>query len=150
MVKITDYRGFEIFFDEHEEHFYANSERYDNESTKKSYGAVKTYIDDYIKNNQTFTPFLVQNKNGEVRRIVGIRKDLRFNYDDGKGGLKQFSDYEQSYFFKYDENNDPILKEAKALREQADNLNRKANNIEDSLEKNNIDWNAIKEMYRTT
>ena len=58
-IKIADYRGFEVFFDKDEDMFYLSSSRFDTETTKKSYSAVKTYIDNFIKDNLNFKPFWI-------------------------------------------------------------------------------------------
>jgi hypothetical protein len=95
---IEEYRGFEINFDTNKEMFYALSDDFDTDFYKKSYSAVKNYIDSFIKENSQFRPFKIISKPGLYNRdaeieIIGIRKDGRFIYKDKDGNKKQLSVY---------------------------------------------------------
>jgi hypothetical protein len=50
----------EIYFDTDSEEFYTLSNQYDKENTKKSFASTKKNIDDYIKENSSFKPVMVQ------------------------------------------------------------------------------------------
>ncbi len=104
-VKIEDYRGFEIFFEPEKETFYLCSDSWEDQNTKKSFAACKKYIDDFIKDNNTFSPIWIErlpnnysNATREKRKLIGIRKDNRFIYEDEKGKKEQMSDYQEKDF----------------------------------------------------
>lgn len=88
-VFIESYREFEISFDTDKSLFYCFSDPYDNESTSKSYESVKKYIDDHIKKNKIFKPFVVHPVPGSWKQkeitITGIRKDKGFAATDENG-----------------------------------------------------------------
>ena len=74
---ITEYRGWEIFFDTDKEEFYTVSNEYDKDNTKKYFASTKKFIDDYIKENNEFKPILVQKQqsmysDGEIIKLIGI------------------------------------------------------------------------------
>ena len=97
-IAIEEYRGFEISFNPDKEEFNGLSNIYDTELASKSFSAVKTKIDEYIKANNTFKPFWVVDINGEKTHVVGIRKDNRF-MGEKDGNRFQISDhYEKDYF----------------------------------------------------
>lgn len=110
MVTIETYRGFEIYFNPNNEKFSCVPTE-ENAKESKSYSACKMHIDEYCKANQTFKPFEVQihpeNYRWEQRKdlkIVGIRKDNRFIYEE-KEVKKQLSEYdEKNYLIIYPEN----------------------------------------------
>ncbi len=80
---IETYRGFDIMFDTESEKFYTVSSVDDIDQTKPSYASVKKWIDDYVKANRTFKPFEVTDSYGNCRKVVGIRKDGAFVFDNG-------------------------------------------------------------------
>lgn len=113
LIKIEDYRGFEISFDTDKETFTAWSSSYDNETKEKqSYAATKKYVDDYLKDNQNFKPFFVfQVGRKDKKQIIGIRKDMRF-IDANK---EQISDYGLADWLIWDESVTPKIEEYNRL-----------------------------------
>ena len=106
-ILIENYKNIKIEFDKDDEMFYCsiNDER---GKGSKSYASIKKYIDDYIKENSKFEPFFVvkdslwnSEKDGEIFKIVGIRKDERFIYEDKKGTVAQISEYNEEEYIVY-------------------------------------------------
>lgn len=122
-VLIETYRGWEISFNTSTESFYVYSGHYDHEDNKKSFSAAKKFIDDFIKENQNFKPFLVQTspdsyKSKNILRIVGIRKDGIFVYETQSGGKKQLSKYDEKDYIIYDPDNDKYWEQVKDLEKE--------------------------------
>jgi hypothetical protein len=72
--------------------------------TLKSFASTKKYIDDYIKENSSFKPVMVQKfettfSSAEIIKLVGIRKDNKFMYEDKNGKIKQLSTYDEKIIF---------------------------------------------------
>ena len=108
---ITEYRGWEIFFDTDKEEFYTISNEYDKDITKKSFASTKKFVDDYIKENNSFKPILVQKEpsmfnNGEIIKLIGIRKDGDFMYEDKDGKKQRLSSYNEKDYFLINPEND--------------------------------------------
>lgn len=116
-VLIENYRGFNIEFDTIESKFESVvSEEKVKES--KSFDAVKKFIDEYLKNNKNFKPFYVLNipntyESFEKLKIVGIRKDGRFVYENLKGEKHQLSDHDLEYYMIQTESSINYLKKYK-------------------------------------
>jgi hypothetical protein len=101
-VLIQNYRGIDILFNADNERF---SYKFDlgGWSEKQSFAACKKSIDDFLKNNATFEPFVVREiRSGKTLKITGIRKDNRFVYDTGKS-KEQISEYSEGGYIEYDE-----------------------------------------------
>lgn len=137
---IENYRGFDIEFDTEKEIFISIiSDKDENSKTSSSYSSVKKYIDDYVKNNQTFKPFyIIKNPKQlfvpEKRiKITGIRKDGRFVGEDDKGNKTQISSYDESNFIIKNQINDYLLEELeqheKMIEETRLKNNQKRNEI---------------------
>ena len=99
-IKMCDYRGWEILFKTDEETFMVKNLQDHFEKEKKTFGACKKFIDDYIKNNANFKPVWVQCLPDMFRgktklKIVGIRKDGRFVIENEKGENEQMSSYDE-------------------------------------------------------
>jgi hypothetical protein len=112
-VKIETYRKWDIYFDTDEEGFYSHSDHYDLEGKKRSYAAVKKFIDDYIKENAVFKPVMVQRlpngwngNDGLTIKLIGVRKDKAFMYENSKGEKKQMSSWDEEKFFVINPDND--------------------------------------------
>jgi len=122
-VKIEDYRGFEVFFDTESEEFYTVSNRDDVEQKKRSFASCKKWIDDYLKDNETFRPFMVHLNTSDREPLMppvwikGIRKDGRFVLEDGN----QLSTYDESrtiiYKDGYEVGNAEILEYRAKIKE---------------------------------
>lgn len=131
-TEIDKYRGWEIYFDTSTEKFTAYSNLHDDEIAKGSYSTIKKGIDDFIKENETFRPIIVVPSpdnayRGQTKiKIIGIRKDNAFVYEDENGKKHQFSKYDEKSYILYNEKNDVVLakfneliNESKRIREEA-------------------------------
>lgn len=102
-VKVQDYRGSVIEFDTDREIFSCFLDDYGKES--KSFTAVKKGIDDFLKDNNTFNPFLIINKPDHYRqgilKVIGIRKDGRFISENEIGQKVQVSESDEKSYIIY-------------------------------------------------
>lgn len=97
-ILIENYRGFDIEFNTSSEKFQCICSE---ENTKESisFTAIKKFVDEYKKVNQDFKPFWVEPSPTNFRfgkgkiKIIGVRKDGRFIYEDSNGNKNQLSDY---------------------------------------------------------
>jgi hypothetical protein len=149
-VKIEDYRGFEMNFDIENEVFYCMSSSYDTETTKKSYASLKKWVDDYIKDNQTFTPvrlvkFSSTFQDSDAIILTGYRKDGRFTYSDKDGKLQQLSEYSEQDWFLPNDANTPILEEIIKLDNEINTLVAKKKQLDATLIK--VDFKSVKRDY---
>ena len=145
---ITEYRGWEIFFDTDKEEFYTVSNEYDKDNIKKSFAATKKFIDDYIKSNFNFKPILVQNESSiyrdmEIRKITGIRKDGDFIFEDKEGNPKRFSKYDARDYFLVNQDNDYLFENIRALELQSKGIGSQIKELKEKLIK--VDVRQIKE-----
>lgn len=126
---IENYRGFEISFDTDTEAFYGISDQYDKDFKKPSYASAKKFIDEFLKDNQNFKPFWVEgnpdswSSNSKIK-IIGIRKDGRFIYEDLKGQKQQISQYDEKDYILPNPANDPIKQKLKDLRLQEHEIDK--------------------------
>ena len=128
-VLIETYRGFEISFDPGNEKFWYLSERYDSESSSKSFSAIKKAVDDFIKENKDFKPFWIENNltkcySYQKLKIVGIRKDGAFVFENSKGEKEQLSKHNEDNYIVYNEANDELRTEIAELEDKANALNK--------------------------
>ena len=135
---ITEYRGWEIFFDTNKEEFYTVSNEYDKDNTKKSFASTKKFIDDYIKENNNFKPILVQKQpsmysDGKIIKLIGIRKDGKFMYEDEKGKKQQLSLYEETNYFLINPENDKAFKRISELSKEQDKITAEMKEIEKTI-----------------
>lgn len=149
-VLIEVYRKWEIFFDTNKEEFYTVSNEYDTEKVKRSYASSKKFIDDYIKENQDFKPVWVQNErdsfaNLDKKKLIGLRKDGAFMYEDAKGDKHQLSKYNEKDYFLVNEANDPIFKAIEDLEDQRDALFQKIKELRTQVIK--VTVKQFKEEY---
>jgi len=134
-VHIENYRGWDISFDTDKEMFHYVSSDYDTDGKKISYAAAKKFIDDFIKENQTFTPFWVEGvpdsygRTGKKLKVVGIRKDGRFISENEKGEKDQISDYDIKDYMAINEANGPLWDELKAIDSDAKVLSEKRKTV---------------------
>jgi hypothetical protein len=131
-IEIDEYRGWTISFDTEKETFYCYSNLFDKDETKKSFSSIKKWIDEFIKENVKFKPVLAELKpdlyaglNKEKIKLVGIRKDGRFIYEDEQGKKGQLGEYYEDKYILYDPNNEIYKKQAKDLEDQISVLNNK-------------------------
>lgn len=149
-VKLEDYRGFEMNFDIDDEVFYCMSSSSDTETTKKSYAALKKWVDDFIKENAQFKPirlvrFNTKFKDGGEIVLDGCRKDGRFTFKDKSGKTQQLSEYNETDWFLPNEANAPILKQIDELDNQIRALENKRKELDDSLMK--VTFKSVREQY---
>jgi len=113
-ILIEEYKGFNIEFDTDFEKFQCIITE-ENSKESISFKSIKSFIDEYIKTNNTFKPFVVESIPGSYYRIknlkiIGMRKDGRFVTEDEKGVKSQVSDYNlKVYMMFYEENIIPLL-----------------------------------------
>lgn len=133
-VKIDIYRGWEISFDTSRETFYCHSERYDRDQYKISFAATKKWIDDFIKENENFKPIWFEIKPDaagleDMIKIIGIRKDGNFIYENEKGEKKQLPGYYEEKYILYYEENEKYKIEASKIYEQIKALQKDRKSI---------------------
>lgn len=109
-VKIEEYRGWDIYFNTDNETFCAQSFEYDRSETKKSFASAKKHIDDFIKENLEFKPIWIEVPESIHRRrskikLIGIRKDGRFVYEDKDGNKEQLLGYDEKDYILCNEAN---------------------------------------------
>lgn len=126
---IENYRGIDIWFDTEYETFSCDVDH--ENSVKKSYPAVKKFIDDWKKDAANFKSFRVcGNPNsyygGKNGTIIGIRKDGRFVLENEKGEKEQVSDSNLKDFILYDSANIHLF---------------------EALEKHRLAWDSYKEQH---
>ena len=135
---ITEYRGWEIFFDTDKEEFYTVSNEYDKDNTKKYFASTKKFIDDYIKENNEFKPILVQKQqsmhsDGEIIKLIGIRKDGSFMYEDKNGKKQQLSKYNETDYFLINPENDNAFARISELRKQQEKITAEVKEINKTI-----------------
>lgn len=123
-VHIQDYRGFGIYFDTEKSTFHCDHADYSDLKTKQSFEAIKKYIDDFLKDNAEFKPFVVFNEsvlafervmpNKRFLSVVGLRKDKRYVTED-KG---QISEYSEKDYFLYRESFQERIDQIKQINEE--------------------------------
>lgn len=133
-VEIENYRGWSISFDTEKENFYCHSEQWDRDENKKSYASTKKWIDDFIKENETFKPFFIETMpefydSYKCVKLIGIRKDGRFIYEDEKGEKRQLSEYKENNYILYNSENDKYKIELKKVDAEIEKFRLKRNEI---------------------
>lgn len=121
-VLIKNYRGFDITFDMESEKFKCVITE-DIAKEVSSFAAVKKFIDDYKKENQGFEPFYAVStpdsySKAKKIKIVGIRKDRRFIYENENGSKEQLPNYVIKDFMLDLPENDALISELRVLDEQ--------------------------------
>lgn len=132
-VKIENYRGIDIEFNTQNETFTCLIDEL-NRKEKKSYASIKKEIDDYKSKNKDFKAFEVINDpsksfggiiNGRVVKVVGIRKDGRFVYENEKGEKEQISEYNEKDVILYNPEMEKQLVEIAYLETLVDDARKK-------------------------
>lgn len=120
-VLIENYRGHAIVFDPENEKF-SFSFDIENWNQKQSFSSCKKAIDDYVKENETFEPFLVEElEYGTMLKqlnIVGIRNDGRFCFDNGGKDKGQISSYDERDYYLVNPANIPIYEQIQQLEKE--------------------------------
>jgi hypothetical protein len=132
-IEIQVYRGWSISFDTEKETFYCHSEQWDKDENKKSFASTKKWIDDFIKENEVFNPIWVESKpktyGEKMIKLIGIRKDERFVYENSKGEKVQLPEHNEKDYILYDEKNEKHKIEAAKIDEQIEELRLQKNAI---------------------
>lgn len=149
-ILIENYRGWEIYFNSDSEEFYTVSNEHDTEKVKKTFASTKKFIDDYLKDNLNFKPFIVESEGSAYSRkrtikIIGIRKDGAFMYEDDKGEKAQLSKYDEKEYFLVNDENKPIFKEIEDLEEEGKKISLKIKSAKSRLVKVGLD--VMREKY---
>lgn len=124
---IENYRGFEIYFDTYYEKFQTIITE-DDSKESASYAAVKRFIDDFKNNNQNFNSFWIQlipntyPDNIEKVKIIGIRKDNIFVYEDKNGNKTQIPEYDEKYWMILKDENTAIIEKIINYRKEQLNI----------------------------
>ena len=118
---IDTYRKFPIYFDVDDEVFVCDAKEAhwrdaDFYKISKSFSAVKKFVDEFIKDNSTFEPFIVRKSPAcnsgtslpNEMKIVGIRKDNRFIYENAKGENMQISEWDEENFVLFNPEDDAL------------------------------------------
>ena len=152
-VLIEEYRGVEIYFELDKETFYATID--DPEMIwnrpKKTFASVKKTIDEYIKETTEFKPFTAifydngWAKEGKRYKIVSIRKDGQFVYEDEKGVHHQLSKYDEERYLTDTPENKELLAQLKVLDNERTANYEKAGKLSNQLESLNL--KEIKKQY---
>lgn len=139
-TEVDKYRGWEISFDTDTEKFTAYSSGHDSEIEKGSYASVKKGIDEFIKENDTFRPYFVvptpsyrMYRNNNRLKIIGLRKDGAFIYEDKDGKKHQLSKYDEKNYMLVHPDNDAVLKKYDEMIAESNRLRGVA---EDYLKEN--------------
>lgn len=137
-VKIENYRGWDISFDTKRETFYSESEVWDRAETKKSFASAKKFIDDFIKENMDFKHVWVEKpatmfSDAKKIKLIGIRKDGRFMYEDAKGEKQQMSDYSEKDFILCNPANEVLYKQIIECNKKHEVINLEVKAIEDKI-----------------
>lgn len=151
-ILIEEYRGWEIYFYPDKERFTAFSDNYDWQSKEKvSLSSARKEVDDYITLNVKFVPVMIQKvpsmfHGSNIKKLVGIRKDGRFNYENEDGKLRQLSSYEEDDYFMVDEENDKLFKSISDIEIEIKKLVDKQNELKTHIKKVGLD--TLKEKYK--
>jgi len=149
-ILIENYKGWEIYFDNNKENFYTSSDSYDRECIKTSYAAAKKYIDDFIKDNITFEPIVIEKKDhrGATQiKLIGIRKDGRFVYEGKDGKKEQLSEWDEKYYYLPTEENNEALKKIAEKQQIIDDISLEISALEKEIIKTPI-IQQLKEKYK--
>jgi len=130
-IKIADYKGHEIFYSEDEDKFICEIEM--NEDFKKmkrvSLKSIKDEIDQFIKSNIGFVPFVVFDTSWsilKVKKIVALRKDGKYVEQGESNSISYVGKKEFGNYLQYD--ND-IHEEYMSNEKDAENARLKHNQI---------------------
>ena len=149
-IEIDEYRGWEIYFDTDKEMFYTVSDSYDTDKDKKTFSGIKTFIDEFIKDNLEFKPVWIERpemgwRSYEKIKLIGIRKDKRFVYEDAKGKHCQLSEYDEKDYILCNKANEEIYRKIKEYKDKIEVLNKEVQKLEKTIISVGIE--SIKSQY---
>ena len=134
-VTIETYRGIEIWFDTVNESFQCDID--DERSIKKSYPAIKKFIDDFKKDNDTFKSFKVEPNpkgcSGRHGTIIGFRKDGRFVIELHGGKKLQISEYNENDYILPVKENGPIMEDIAKAEQRISEITASIKELESQL-----------------
>jgi len=146
ITEVNKYRGWSISFNTESEKFTAYSNHHDKEVEKGSYSAIKKSIDEFILENTSFKPFYITrnfssygyNVGKEKIKVIGIRKDGFFTYEDEMGKKHLISGYNEKDYMLVLPENEPLIKkyydEVKRIEQlTADNYKFLKDNLKEHL-----------------
>lgn len=140
-ITIEKYRGIDIWFDTDNESFQCDID--DERSVKKSYSALKSFIDIWVKDSANFKSFTIDGNPAsswlkERCRVVGTTKDGRFMSLKPNGKKQIISKYDEKDYIIYNPKNDKWFDELKKIEKQREEsrieFNRLTNIIKDEFE----------------
>lgn len=135
-VDIEEYRGWQISFDTEKETFYCVSDAWDRDESKKSFAAIKSFIDEFIKDNLVFKPVWAEPSAGRHGRdkikIIGIRKDGRLICEKN-GEKSQLSSYDEEGYIIHNPANDPIRNQIDELDLDIEKLYNKKKELDKQI-----------------
>lgn len=144
-IKIEDYRGFEIQFEPQTERFTYSTDG-SSWSQKQSYSACKKAIDDYLKDNANFKAFKIRHRDyNNVHTVIGMRKDNRFIIVDEKGKKDQISEYNESDFILYNEEDEKHYAQIALYELEEDELRKKKK--DERAKVSNVTLKSVKNNY---
>lgn len=149
-VQIENYKGWNISFNTDKETFYAESDEYDRAETKKSYATAKKFIDDFIKDNLEFKPFWIEvppssYDNRKQIKIIGIRKDKRFVFEDAYGTKQQLSEYSEKNYILVNPDNEEFYEKIADCNKRIKSITEERTQIEAKIIK--VGLEEIKRKY---
>jgi hypothetical protein len=133
-VEIENYRGWNISFDTEKEVFYCHSDQRNMEQKKNSYSSIKKWIDDFIKENDSFNPVWIEHKRygyilHDRMKLIGIRKDGHFLFEDKDGDKRVIAFHNEMDYMLHTPENDKYKEEAKKIDAELEELRSKRNAI---------------------
>jgi hypothetical protein len=150
-VLIENYRDWNIYFDTEKEEFYTHSERWDSDKTKRSYASAKKFVDDFIKENEKFVPFDIEDLDRspcsrETIKVVGIRKDGGWVIQKKDSQQERLSQYNEKNYSLYDAENESVWEEIKEVENRQEEL--RLQKIEVRKKFKAVPLNSMKETYK--
>lgn len=150
-IEIENYRGWDISFDTDNEEFFGYSNKYDQGKERKTLSSVRKYIDEFIKDNQHFVPVWVERIpvgwSGPTKKIklLGIRKDGKFVFENQKGEKEQLSTSDEKYYVVYNPENEKYWLKIKEIEEEETILKQQKKEVEAKI--TGVTLDEIKAKY---
>ncbi len=134
-IQIEEYRGFEVWYNEEDDKFGCEiaDTSYDSgfkEMKRVSLTAIKQYIDEHIKLNEKFEPFIVLNVGGggvpSKKKVLSKRKDNKFVYLDGDRSrfIDPDNNWEGKDYLVFNEEDQELIDKITKIHKQIEELNK--------------------------
>lgn len=124
-IHLLLYRNWDIYISNESGRFIIENDAAESEIQKPSLDAAKAFVDDFIKRNAVFEPFLVEkvDRDGMLddwrkegpRKVLGIRKDGRFILENSKGEKEQLGENYTDGWALFNPENTAIRAEIEAI-----------------------------------